>query len=101
MPRSFRFANTSAIFSEGSSLPAIPTTFKVLASTSYQRELDVMTVTGRTLGENLKDLEENGFFTRYLGYLANYNLTRYEAIFPLDKAEELGSIAVLKGNIAV
>jgi len=62
--------------------------------------LDVMTVTGKTLGENLEDLEKSGFFTRYLGYLANYNLTRDEVIFPVDKAEELGSIAILKGNLA-
>lgn len=62
--------------------------------------LDVMTVTGKTLGENLKDLEESGFFTRNLGYLANYNLTRDEVIFPIDKAPETGSIAILRGNIA-
>ena len=62
--------------------------------------LDVMTVTGKTLGENLEALEKDGFFSRYLGYLNNYHLTRDEVIFPLDKAKEMGSIAVLKGNIA-
>ena len=62
--------------------------------------LDVMTVTGKTLGENLKDLEDSGFFERNLGYLANYNLTRDEVIFPIDKAPETGSIAILRGNIA-
>ena len=62
--------------------------------------LDVMTVTGKTLGENLEDLEQSGFFTRNLGYLANYGLTRDEVIFPVDKAEEIGSVAILKGNIA-
>lgn len=62
--------------------------------------LDVLTVTGRTLGENLETLERSGFFTRYLGYLANYGLTRDQVIFPVDKASELGSIAILRGNIA-
>ena len=62
--------------------------------------LDVMTVTGKTLGENLEDLERSGFFGRNLGYLANYHLTRDEVIFPLDKAQEMGSIAILRGNIA-
>jgi dihydroxy-acid dehydratase len=62
--------------------------------------LDVMTVTGKTLGENLKELEQSGFFTRNLGYLANYHLTRDEVIFPPEKAQEIGSIAILKGNLA-
>jgi dihydroxy-acid dehydratase len=62
--------------------------------------LDVMTVTGKTLGENLTELQQNGFFERNLGYLANYGLTRDEVIFPIEKSKEVGSIAVLKGNIA-
>ena len=62
--------------------------------------LDVMTVTGKTLGENLEDLERSGFFRRNLGYLANYHLTRDEVIFPVDQAREMGSIAILRGNIA-
>jgi dihydroxy-acid dehydratase len=62
--------------------------------------LDVMTVTGKTLGENLTELQQSGFFERNLGYLANYGLTRDEVIFPIEKAKEVGSIAVLKGNIA-
>jgi len=62
--------------------------------------LDVMTVTGKTLGENLEEIEASGFFERNLGYLANYALTRDEVIFPVDKATELGSIAILRGNLA-
>ena len=59
-----------------------------------------MTVTGKTLGENLEDLQKDNFFERNLGYLYNYKLTRDEVIFPLEKAEEKGSVAILKGNIA-
>lgn len=62
--------------------------------------LDVMTVTGKTLGENLDELEQSGYFERYLGYLANYVLKRDDVIFPVEKAQEIGSIAILKGNIA-
>jgi dihydroxy-acid dehydratase len=62
--------------------------------------LDVITVTGKTLGENLEDLQRENFFARNLGYLANYGLARDRLIIPPDKAEEMGSIAVLKGNIA-
>ncbi len=63
-------------------------------------DLDVMTVTGKTLGENLEDLQKDNFFNRNLGYLSNYNLTRDDVIFPVEKAEEKGSVAILKGNIA-
>ena len=62
--------------------------------------LDVLTVTGKTLRENLKDLEDNNYFNKYLGYLNNYNLNRDDVIYPLNKATELGSIAIMKGNIA-
>ena len=63
-------------------------------------DLDVMTVTGKTLGENLEDLWKDNWFDRNLGYLANYGLTRDEVIFPVEKAEEKGSVAILKGNLA-
>lgn len=62
--------------------------------------LDVMTVTGRTLGENLEDLEKDGFFNRYTGYLSNYGLKREQVIFPVSEAGEKGSIAVMRGNLA-
>ena len=63
-------------------------------------DLDVMTVTGHTLGENLERLQAGNWFTRNLGYLANYGLRREDVILPRARACETGSIAVLKGNIA-
>ncbi|MDF2988986.1 MAG: dihydroxy-acid and 6-phosphogluconate dehydratase [Eubacterium sp.] len=62
--------------------------------------LEVMTVTGKTLGENLEDLQRDNFFNRYIGYLSNYGLKREDVIIPVNEAKEKGSIAVLKGNIA-
>jgi Dihydroxyacid dehydratase/phosphogluconate dehydratase len=62
--------------------------------------LDVLTVTGKTLGENLEALERDNFFARNLGYLSNYGLKREDVIKPVDEVKEKGSIAVLKGNIA-
>lgn len=62
--------------------------------------LDVLTVTGKTLGENLEDIQKENFFHRNLGYLDNYGLKRDQVIIPPNQAEEIGSIAVLKGNIA-
>ncbi|MDD3340500.1 MAG: dihydroxy-acid dehydratase [Lachnospiraceae bacterium] len=62
--------------------------------------LDVMTVTGKTLGENLADVEKDHFFERNIGYLHNYGIKREEVILPNDKAEGMGSVAILKGNLA-
>jgi dihydroxy-acid dehydratase len=63
-------------------------------------DLKTLTVTGKTLGENLMDLETEGFFRRGWGYLANYHLKREDVIRPLKTTTTYGSIAVLKGNIA-
>jgi len=63
-------------------------------------DLDVMTVTGKTLGENLKQLAADGFFQRGEGYLANYGIRREDVIYPHGKSKSFGSIAVLKGNLA-
>lgn len=69
--------------------------------------LDVMTVTGKTLGENLEELQSNGFYERcgkWLGeFNARYNidLKKEDIIRPYDKALGVdGSIAILRGNLA-
>ena len=69
--------------------------------------LDVMTVTGKTLGENLEELKQNGFYDRCQKWLDeankkyNLSLTRQDIIRPYDQAIGTdGSIAVLKGNLA-
>lgn len=69
--------------------------------------LDVMTVTGKTLGENLEELKQNGFYERCEKWLAqfneryNTNITRKDIIRPYNEAIGTeGSIAVLKGNLA-
>ena len=69
--------------------------------------LGVMTVTGKTLGENLKDLKKNGFYERCGLWLEEFNkrystnVTKEDIIRPYDKAIGTdGSIAVLRGNLA-
>ena len=63
-------------------------------------DLGAMTVTGKTLGENLREISESGFFERNAGYLRNYGLRPEQVILPPDSVGETGSIAVLKGNLA-
>ena len=69
--------------------------------------LDVMTVTGKTLGENLEELKANGFYEKCDKWLQEFNqryqvnVAREDIIRPYDKAIGTdGSIAVLKGNLA-
>lgn len=69
--------------------------------------LDVMTVTGKTLGENLEELKRNGFYDRCQKWLEEANakyglsLTRQDIIRPYGQAIGTdGSIAILKGNLA-
>lgn len=58
-------------------------------------KLDVLTVTGKTLGENLERAEYA--LKPYRGYLSNYKLKPEDIIHEIAPQ---GAIAVLKGNIA-
>ncbi|WP_195429758.1 dihydroxy-acid dehydratase [Clostridium sp. D46t1_190503_E9] len=63
--------------------------------------LDVMTVTGKTLGENLEDLKKNGFYEKCNEYLKETGLKKEDIIKPYnDPIGKNGAIAILKGNIA-
>ena len=73
---------------------------RIMEEIKSMLHLDVMTVTGKTLGENLEDLQRDNFFQRNLGYLHNYGLERDQVIFPVDQAQEKGSVAILRGNLA-
>ena len=80
---------------------------RVMEEIKSMLHLDVMTVTGKTLGENLEDLKNSGFYehcdkllrekTAGLGFA----VTREDIIHSFDNAKGTdGSIAVLKGNLA-
>jgi len=63
--------------------------------------LDEMTVTGKTIGENLDELEKNGFFTDCQKGLEEYGVKPEDVIRPSSNPlNEEGAIAILKGNIA-
>lgn len=63
--------------------------------------LDVITVTGKTLGENLEELKANGFYDKCEQYLAKWDLKRNDVIrrfgHPIG---DNGTVAILKGNLA-
>ncbi|PJJ26691.1 dihydroxy-acid dehydratase [Lacrimispora celerecrescens] len=63
--------------------------------------LDVMTVTGKTLGENLEILKQNGFYDKCDEYCASVGVKKEEIIRPFhDAIGTDGAIAILKGNLA-
>jgi dihydroxy-acid dehydratase len=63
--------------------------------------LDCLTVTGKTLRENLEEIEHSRFFAERIGYLHNVKVPRREIIRPRsDPFGPDGGIAVLRGNLA-
>ena len=69
--------------------------------------LDVMTVTGKTLGENLEELKQNGFYERCEMWLEEagrrygIQIKKEDIIRPRSNPiGTKGSIAVLRGNLA-
>ena len=63
--------------------------------------LDVMTVTGKTLGENLEELKQNGFYETCHSYLEKWNLKPTDVIRSFDNPIGTdGTVAVLRGNLA-
>jgi len=63
--------------------------------------LDAMTVTGKTLGENLDELRRSGYYERCAAKLAKWGIAGEDVIRRYDKAIGTdGAIAILKGNLA-
>src|SRR5690242_19214268 len=63
--------------------------------------LDCLTVTGKTVGENLEEIEHSRFFAERIGYLNNVKVPRREILRPRsDPFGPDGGVAVLRGNLA-
>lgn len=66
-----------------------------------QLHLDVMTVTGKTLGKNLEELRHNGYYETCARWLKGTGLKRTDIIRTFDEPIGTdGTIAILKGNLA-
>lgn len=73
----------------------------VMEEIKSQLHLDVMTVTGKTLGENLEELKQNGFYDRCDSYLRKVGLKKEDVIRSYQNPiGENGTVAILKGNLA-
>lgn len=80
---------------------------RVMEEIKSMLHLDVMTVTGKTLGENLEDLKKNGFYEhcdeilKEKSRVIGKEINREDIIHSFDNAKGTdGSIAILKGNLA-
>lgn len=74
---------------------------RVMEEIKSALHLDVMTVTGKTLGENLEALKAGGYYEKCEEYLKKTGLKRTDIIRSFDKPiGDKGTIAVLKGNLA-
>lgn len=63
--------------------------------------LDVKTVTGRSLGENLDNLKKENFYENCHSYLPELKVKTSDIIRPIhDPIKKQGAIAILKGNLA-
>ncbi len=74
---------------------------RIMEEIKSMLHLDVMTVTGKTLGENLEDLKKNGFYEKCNEYMEKVGLQRTDVIRSFDHSIGTdGTIAILKGNLA-
>ena len=73
----------------------------IMESIKEYLHLDVMTVTGKTLGENLEYLRKSGYYDRCYAYLKEVGLKIEDIMRPVSNPlNKEGAIAVLKGNLA-
>ncbi len=74
---------------------------RVMEQIKDKLHLDVMTVTGKTLGENLEDLKNSGFYERCETLLQKTGLCWQDIIRPSERPIGTnGSISILRGNLA-
>lgn len=74
---------------------------RIMEEIKSMLHLDVMTVTGKTLGENLEELKHNGFYEKCDAYLEKVGRKRTDIIRTFDEPIGTdGTIAILRGNLA-
>lgn len=74
---------------------------RIMEEIKSMLHLDAMTVTGKTLGENLEELKKNGFYDKCSGYLAKWKLKREDVIRTFEEPIGTnGTVAILRGNLA-
>lgn len=74
---------------------------RVMEEIKSMLHLDVLTVTGKTLGENLEELSSSGYYEKCDAYLKGTGYTRTDIIRSFERPiGDNGTIAILRGNLA-
>ncbi|MBE5993384.1 MAG: dihydroxy-acid dehydratase [Paenibacillaceae bacterium] len=74
---------------------------RIMEEIKSMLHLECMTVTGKTLGQNLEDLKKNSFYERCDEYLQKVGIKRTDVIRSFDDPiGKNGTVAILKGNLA-
>ncbi|MBE5975773.1 MAG: dihydroxy-acid dehydratase [Paenibacillaceae bacterium] len=74
---------------------------RIMEEIKSMLHLECMTVTGKTLGQNLEDLKKNNFYEACDEYLNKIGIKRTDVIRSFDDPiGKNGTVAILKGNLA-
>ena len=80
---------------------------RIMEEIKSMLNLDAMTITGRTLGENLEDLKHSDYYEKAANALSDFNkrygidISREDIIKPFSNPIGInGSVTVLRGNLA-
>lgn len=74
----------------------------IMEEIKHLLHLDVMTVTGKTLGDNLENLKKSDYYAKCNAELIKRNLKKEDIIKTADKPIQVqGAIAILTGNLAL
>ena len=73
----------------------------IMEEVRHLLHLDVITVTGKTLGENLEDIKKSDYYSICEKYRKEKGVEKEDILKPYDKPiGSHGTIAILKGNLA-
>ena len=74
---------------------------RIMEEIKSMLHLECMTVTGKTLGQNLEDLKKNNFYETCDEHLKKIGIKRTDVIRSFDDPiGKNGTVAILKGNLA-
>ena len=73
----------------------------IMEEIKHLLHLDVLTVTGKTLGENLEDIKKSDYYSICNEYLSKKGVKKADILRPFDDSiGKNGTIAILRGNLA-